>query len=104
LVILPTGDRVLDVALLALFGPSAEHDSEAVAIFAKIDPITRTEIDPVLEYAASHALNLREVSQGKPGQSRCYLGRCLWVETLEPQAIWVSTPIVDVFANIDDAL
>ncbi len=54
-VVLPAGTRVLNVALLAGLGSSAEKDDPCRAVPTEVDSIAGTEVDSVLEDTAAHA-------------------------------------------------
>ncbi|MGA8813274.1 MAG: hypothetical protein WB523_12075 [Candidatus Sulfotelmatobacter sp.] len=69
-----------------LLGSTAQQQDHPVAVPGKVNPVARTEVDPVLVYSAASALYIRQVALRHPRQRDGYL-RCGWrVEAVEPLA------------------
>src|SRR5260370_37471738 len=73
-----------DIAILALLRSAAEQNHDCVAVLAEVDAISRPEIDAVLEYAGTHALDVREVSQLQSTNCSRYFRGCCGVKGLKP--------------------
>ena len=91
MVVLPPGNRVIDVPLLALLRSTTEQDHEALAIFAKINAESRSKIDSVLVSTTAHALYIREVPLCQARHSYRDLNRSRRVQTMEPCGVKAAT-------------
>lgn len=80
----------VDVLLLPFLGASTKQDHERRAVFAKVDPIAGSKVDPVLEYAGSNALDIREVSARQSSDRRSHLRGGLRIEIVEPAGMMVT--------------
>src|ERR1035441_7205578 len=65
-VVLPVGPSGVDIVLLALLAATTQHNHQTLSVFAEIDPVSRPEVDSVLEHTGTNTLNVREISGGKP--------------------------------------
>src|SRR5579872_4997687 len=101
LIILPSGQGSFDVVLLALLRTAAKQDHEALAILAKIDTVTRSEIDPAFEHSRTDALHVREITQSEPRQSRCHFGGGLRIQPVKPDRVGAPAVAVVVFPDVD---
>ncbi len=90
--------------LLALLAATTQHNYQTLSVFAEIDPVSRPEVDSVLEHTGTNTLNVREISGGKPGQSCCHFGRSLRVQISEPIRKRATTFGIEVFSNFDHSL
>jgi hypothetical protein len=58
LVVPPCGDSVVDVVLLPLFRSATEQEDKVLAVFTEVNPITWSEVDPVLVNSRANAFTL----------------------------------------------
>src|SRR6516164_7195995 len=65
-VIRPQPDRRLNIPLLPLLGAAGQQDHQRLAVAPEIHPVSRPEIDPVLEHAFPDALHVRQVALFEP--------------------------------------
>src|SRR6202041_1175940 len=49
-VVLPVGKSRVDIVRLALLGATAEDNHQTLAVLPEIDPVTRPEVDSILEH------------------------------------------------------
>ena len=98
-IVLPVGRSGADIVLLALLATTTQHNHQTLSVFTEIDPISRPEVDSVLEHAGTNALNAREIAGGKPGQSGCHFGRSLRIQMSEPVRKRAATLAIEVFSN-----
>ena len=101
MVVLPPGNRVIDVPLLALLRSTTEQDHEALAIFAEIDAESRSKINFVLVDTTAHALHVGEVALRQARYSCRDLDRSRRVQTIEPCGVKAATTRVEVLENFD---
>jgi len=62
LVILPPGQCGLNVFPLTLFRSAANKDYKPLAIFAEVNPVAWTKINPVLIHAGPNALGVGKIA------------------------------------------
>jgi hypothetical protein len=60
LVVLPSSQCSGDIFLLAFFRPAANKDYQCVSIFAEVNPVARTKINPVLINTGPNAFGVLE--------------------------------------------
>ena len=63
----PIALRRLDIRLLSSLRSTGKKDYKAFSIFAEIDPVSRTEIQPDLKDPSAHSPNGRNIASGKSG-------------------------------------
>jgi len=59
LVLLPPSKCGGDIFLLAFFRPATKKDYKPVAVFAEVNPVTRTKINSVLVNTGPNPLGIR---------------------------------------------
>src|SRR5579859_7349775 len=101
LVVLPSCQCSSDVFLLTFFRSAANKDHKPVAIFAEVNPVARTKINPVLINTSSNALGVRKIALLNACQSSRHLGRRFSVQTIRPSGKWTMSAPVKVFAYFD---
>jgi hypothetical protein len=57
----PPGQCSSDIFLLTLFRTASHKDDEALAIFAEVNPVARTKVNPVLVNTRSNALGVGKI-------------------------------------------
>src|SRR5712691_10374837 len=65
-VVLPKGVSRIDVALLTLLCAARQQDYQRLTISPEIDPVARTEVDPVFEHAFANRSDVGEVALLQP--------------------------------------
>ncbi len=90
-----------NIVLLALLGSSCQKEDEALAVFAKIDAVTWSEVDLAFKNTGAHAFDMREVPKSDTVERSRYLSRGLCVEVLEPLGKRTMAVTVLIFANGD---
>jgi hypothetical protein len=90
---------IVDVPLLALLRATGQQDYERLAILSEIDPVSGTEIHPVLEHAAADTFYIREIALPDPNQGGGHPSCRLGVEPLEPFAEWATATTVNVLPD-----
>jgi hypothetical protein len=65
----------------------------------EVDPVTRPEVDPPLEYASANTFCIREGTLFNAKQSRGDLGRRLGIEAIEPFSERTFTALVEVLED-----
>src|SRR5437879_13010466 len=71
LIILPKRKGGLDVLLLAFLRAAHRENDEAFPVLAKIDAVSRSEIDAALEHPGTDAFDVRKVPLRDTGQCSC---------------------------------
>jgi hypothetical protein len=64
-IILPVRSGSFNVLLLAFLGTAGEYNDDPLAVFAKIHPVSGTEIYAAFEHPGTDALDVRKIPQGK---------------------------------------
>jgi hypothetical protein len=100
-IVFPPVTRDVDVVLLTLFRSAAKKNENPFALFAKVDAITGTEIDPALVNAAAHTLDVGKIPQSDAIESRSNLSRRFGIEPIEPLTERTATAGVLIFKYID---
>src|SRR5258707_13413870 len=102
-VVVPPGDCVFDVFLLALLNPATEQDHKNLAILAEVNSIARSKIQLVFVNAAANSLCVRKITQSNPRNGRSHFGGSLGIEAVEPFSERTASTGVEVFADFDHA-
>lgn len=96
----PAVFRGRDILPLTLFCVSAKQNYQGGAVLAKIDPVTRSEIDLLLKDTGTNAFDIREISLLHPGEGDGYLGGRSSIESFKPFGERSSSLVVDVAAKL----
>jgi hypothetical protein len=91
----------MDVFLLTFFRSAANQDYKPVPVFAEVNPVAWTKINPVLVNTGSNALGVGQIALLDARQSSRHLGRRFSVQTVEPSGIRTASAPVKVFAYFD---
>ena len=91
----------MDILLLAFFRSAANKDYKAVAIFAEVDPVARTKINPVLINTGPDALGVGQIALLDARQSSRHLGCRFSIQTVRPSGIRTASASVKVFTYFD---
>ena len=94
----------MNVFLLTFFCSAANQDYKPVPIFAKVNSVTWTKINPVLVNTRSNAFGVGQIALLHARQSSRDLGRRLSVQMVEPSGIRTASAPVKVFAYFDHGL
>ena len=76
--------RQIDIALLPLLGSASQQDDNRLAIPTEINPIARTEIDPIFQHTFSHAFDVGEIALLHAGKRADNLGAGCRVQFRKP--------------------
>lgn len=101
LAVVPSSNSQRNVALLGLFGSTAENDHHPLAVFTEVNTVTLAEMDLAFKDARPDALNVRKVSQCGAVKGDRNFPRGVRVQPLEPLAEWIAARVVKVFPNLD---
>ena len=91
----------MNVFLLTFFCSAANQDYKPVPIFAKVNSVTWTKINPVLVNTRSNAFGVGQIALLHARQSSRHLGRCFSVQTVRPIAERAAPGRVKVLAHFD---
>ena len=91
----------MDVLLLTFFRSAPNQDDQPVAIFAEVNAVAGTKINPVLVDTGANALGVGKITLLDACQSSGHLGRCLLVQTIGPRGKRASSAPIQVFAHFD---
>jgi hypothetical protein len=83
-VVLPIGDRRVDVALLPLLRSAGQQDKQWLPVARKIDPISRAEIDLVFQHALADGFYVGKIALLHPGDDTGNLGARYRVQIRKP--------------------
>src|SRR5450759_1398222 len=83
-VVLPIGDRRVDVALLPLLRAARQQDQQCVPVAPEIDSVSRPEIDLVFQHALADGFYVGEIALLHPGDNASNLGARYRVQIREP--------------------
>jgi hypothetical protein len=89
------------IFLLAFFGTSAEQDYKSITILAKINTVSRSEIDPAFENALSDTFGRRKITLLHSDESSGDLARGRRIEPIEPFGIRAVAISADILSDCD---
>jgi hypothetical protein len=75
---------VVDIALLALLGPSCEQDNEPLSVLAEIQAVSLSEIDPPLGNALADRFDVSKIAGFDAGNRRADLCCGPGIQSIEP--------------------
>jgi hypothetical protein len=101
LIVLPANQCSSDVFLLTFFCSAANEDYKPVAIFAEVNPVAWTKINPVLINTSSNALGVGKITLLDARKSSRHLGCRFSVQTVRPSGKRTASAPVKVFAYFD---
>jgi len=99
--ILPAAPGSKDISALVFLSPTAKQDHNSLSILAKIDPVSRTEIDSIFTYACADAFRIREITLFYPDQLGGHLRCSRRIEGCEPLCEETITIRIKVFQDRD---
>jgi len=88
-----------NVAVLPLLRPSTKQDDKRLTILAKVDAISRAEIDAILEDAGADTLDVGEVARLQPANRRRHFRGCSAIERCKPGRERTRSRAVEIFEN-----
>jgi len=89
-----------NIRILALLGTTREQYHQPIPVLAKVDPIARTKINPVLIDAGTHTFHVREVTLLHPMDGCRHLDRSGHIQAIEPFGIRAAPLRIEVLSNL----
>lgn len=73
-----------DVRILSLLRTTGQQDHQPVAVPAKIEPVSRSPVQPIFLHPAANGFDVRDVAEAQPLDRDRHLGGSLPVKGVEP--------------------
>jgi hypothetical protein len=83
------------------FAPSAKQDHKPLAVFPKIHPLTRTEIDAAFVDSLPYAFDVREIAGLDPDDGSRYFGGRYRRQLVKPASKSAASAGVNVLPNFN---
>jgi hypothetical protein len=103
-VFLPKNTCCINVGLLTPFASSAQKDHQALAVFAKLNSVARTEVQTQFKDTRTYTFRRGEIAPLKSIERDCNPRLGVVIQLLEPSVKWIPPLSVDILANRDHVI